>query len=202
MFGGPNMEETLFQLKFCAKQLEKLSKKAEKDEKKEKDKIKKALASGDVERARIYAENAVRKKNESLNYLRMSSKVDATSSRVQTAVTMKGVAKNMGSVVKALDKAINSMELEKISEVMDKFEKQFEDLDVQTSVMENAMGTATTTTTPATQVDDLIKQVAEENGLEVTSQLASVPSGTIGESVAATSTVDDPLSRRLAALRE
>lgn len=41
--------------------------------------------------ARVYAENAIRKKNESLNYLRMSSKVDAVSSRVQTAVTMKGV---------------------------------------------------------------------------------------------------------------
>ena len=53
---------------------------------------------------------------------------------MQTAVTMKGVAKNMGSVVKALDKAINSMELQKISEVMDKFESQFEDLDVRTSV--------------------------------------------------------------------
>ena len=101
----------------------------------------------------------------------MSSKVDATASRVQTAVTMKGVAKNMESVVKALDKAINSMELQKISEVMDKFEQQFEDLDVQTSVMENAMGTATTTTTPADQVDDLIRQVAEENGLEVSSHL-------------------------------
>ena len=37
--------------------------------------------------------------------------------RVQTAVTMKGVAKNMGSVVKSLEKAINSMELQKISEV-------------------------------------------------------------------------------------
>jgi charged multivesicular body protein 1 len=47
---------------------------------------------------------------------------------------MKGVAKNMGSVVKALDKAINSMELQKISAVMDKFETQFEDLDVRTSV--------------------------------------------------------------------
>ena len=42
---------------------------------------------------------------------------------------------------------------------MDKFEQQFEDLDVQTSVMENAMGTATTTSTPASQVDDLIRQV-------------------------------------------
>ena len=47
---------------------------------------------------------------------------------------MKGVSKNMGSVVKALDKAINSMELQKISAVMDKFESQFEDLDVRTSV--------------------------------------------------------------------
>ena len=44
------------------------------------------------------------------------------------------VAKNMGSVVKSLDKAINSMELQKITAVMDKFEQQFEDLDVHTSV--------------------------------------------------------------------
>ena len=45
---------------------------------------------------------------------------------------------------------------------MDKFEKQFEDLDVHTSVIENAMGTATSTSTPASQVDDLIKQVEEQ----------------------------------------
>jgi hypothetical protein len=50
---------------------------------------------------------------------------------------MKSVAKNMGSVVKALDKAINSMELQKISAVMDKFESQFEDLDVRTSVRDH-----------------------------------------------------------------
>merc|ERR1712106_1136438 len=133
----------------------------------------------------------------------MSSKVDATASRVQTAVTMKGVAKNMESVTKALDKAINSMELQKISEVMDKFESQFEDLDVHTSVMEGAMGSAPTSMTPAPQVDDLIRQVAEENGLEVEEQLASVPGADpMAESVAASSVKDDPLSRRLAALRE
>jgi len=205
MFGfgsSKSMDETLFQLKFCSKQLERLSKKAEKDQKKEEAQLKKCLEKGDVERGRIYAENAVRKKNESLNYLRMSAKVDATASRVQSAVTMKGVAKNMEGVVKALDKAINSMELQKISEVMDKFESQFEDLDVHTSVMENAMGTATTTSTPASQVDDLIKQVAEENGLEVAAALPATTTGTIGETVAASATTDDPLSRRLAALRE
>ena len=43
--------------------------------------------------------------------------------------------------------------------------------------MEQAMGSATTTTTPADQVDDLIKAVADEAGLEISSQLASVPTG-------------------------
>ncbi len=50
-----------------------------------------ALQQGNVEGARIYAENAIRKKNESLNYLRFASKVDAVSARVQTAQTMKQV---------------------------------------------------------------------------------------------------------------
>ena len=68
-----------------------LSKKAEKEQKSQEAKVKKALEQGNVEGARIYAENAVRKKNESLNYLRMSGKVDAVASRVQSAVTMKGV---------------------------------------------------------------------------------------------------------------
>merc|ERR1712050_694534 len=99
-----------------------MSKKAEKEQKQQEAQVKKALEKGNPDVARVYAENAIRKKNESLNYLRMSSKVDATASRVQSAVTMKGVAKNMEGVVKALDKAINSMELTKISEVMDKFE--------------------------------------------------------------------------------
>merc|ERR1712002_851182 len=165
-----------------------MSKKAEKEQKTQESKVKKALEQGNVEGARIYAENAVRKKNESLNYLRMSGKVDAVASRVQSAVTMKGVAKNMGSVVKSLEKAVNSMELQKISEVMDKFESQFEDLDVHTAVMEDAMGTATTTTTPASQVDDLIKQVADESGLEISAQMVPAPSNTIGETVAASAT--------------
>ena len=77
-----------------------LSKKAEKEQKTEQNKVKKALEQGNVEVARIHAENAVRKKNESLNYLRMSGKVDAVASRVQSAVTMKGVRFSTNYVLK------------------------------------------------------------------------------------------------------
>lgn len=198
------MEDTLFQLRFSAKQLERLSKKAEKDQAAQQSKVKKALQQGNIEGAKIYAENAIRKKNESLNFLRMASKVDAVRSKVQTAVTMKGVAKNMGQVVKALDKAVNTMDLQKISSVMEKFESQFEDMDVRTSVMEDAMGSATTLSTPKEQVDSLIQQVAEENGLEITDQLAmagNVPTS-IGTASAVSSKNEDQLSQRLAALRQ
>lgn len=44
-----------------------------------------------METAKLYAENAIRKKNESLNYLRMSGRIDAVAARVQTALTMKTV---------------------------------------------------------------------------------------------------------------
>lgn len=40
----------------------------------------------------------------------------------------------MGQVTKALDKALNSMDLQKVSAVMDKFESQVQNLDVHTSV--------------------------------------------------------------------
>lgn len=72
--------------------MERASKRCEKDEKAQKAKVRKALAQGNVEGARIYAENAIRKKNEGLNYLRMAARVDAVSNRVQTAMMTKDVS--------------------------------------------------------------------------------------------------------------
>lgn len=44
-----------------------------------------------MEVARIHAENAIRQKNQSVNFLRMAARVDAVAARVQTAVTMNQV---------------------------------------------------------------------------------------------------------------
>lgn len=51
-----------------------------------------ALHQKNTECARVYAENAIRKKNEAVNLLRLSSRVDAVASKVQTAITMKSVS--------------------------------------------------------------------------------------------------------------
>lgn len=62
---------------------------------------------------------------------------------------------------------MRSMNMEQISNLMDRFEQQFESLDVQTSVMSDAMQSTTTMTTPQNQVDSLMQEVADEAGIEL-----------------------------------
>jgi len=196
-----SMEKHLFNLKFAAKELERNSKKCDKEEKVEKAKLKKAIEKGNMEVAKIHAENAIRQKNQSLNFLRMSARIDATASRVQSAVTTKKVSKSMEGVVKGMSAAMKSMNLEKISTLMDNFEKEFEDLDVQTSVMEGAMSQTTATNIPQDSVDVLMRQAADEAGLELNMELPGPAQQTVGQSTQA-STEQDELSQRLARLRQ
>ncbi|KAF2981515.1 hypothetical protein EK904_002889 [Melospiza melodia maxima] len=171
------MSEHLFNLKFAAKELNRNSKKCDKEEKAEKAKIKKAIQKGNMEVARIHAENAIRQKNQAINFLRMSARVDAVAARVQTAVTMG-----------------------KISALMDKFEHQFETLDVQTQQMEDTMSNTTTLTTPQNQVDMLLQEMADEAGLDLNMELPQGQTGSVSTSVA--SAEQDELSQRLARLRD
>merc|ERR1712203_214595 len=126
----------------------------------------------------------------------------ATASRVQSAVTTKKVTKSMEGVVKGMSAAMKSMNLEKISGLMDKFEKEFEDLDVQTSVMEGAMSQTTATNIPQDAVEQLMKQAADEAGLELNMDLPSAVNNTIGTSTQAATSEQDELNQRLARLRQ
>lgn len=131
---------------------------------------------------------------------------------------MRQVTGSMSSVVKGLDKAMQSMDLERvrtgrshqISLVMDKFENQLEDVDVQTSYMETTMNSTTAQGMPQDQVDLLMQQVADENGIEVHQQLgeaglagkvSDLPAERIARRAAPTADQDEALAQRLRALR-
>lgn len=194
--------DQLFNLRFTSKQLAKMSTKSEKKAKLEQGKVKKAIEQGNMEGARIYAQNAIREKNLALNYLRLSSRVDAVASRVETAVRMQNVTKAMAGVVKGMDVAMQSMDLNRISQVMDQFERQFEDMDVQSEFMENAMGQTTALTTPASEVDSLIQQVADEHGLDLADKMGAIPTGAPAQQVAqGAGSEQDELTARLDRLK-
>jgi hypothetical protein len=62
-----SLEEQVFNIRFTAKQLSKQHDKLMQQEKKDRLNVKKAVEAGDKERARIYAETAIRNKNQALN---------------------------------------------------------------------------------------------------------------------------------------
>ncbi|XP_027864825.1 charged multivesicular body protein 1b-like isoform X3 [Xiphophorus couchianus] len=157
----PNMEKHLFNLKIAAKELQHNSKKCDKEEKAEKAKAKKAIQKGNTEAARIHAENAIRQKHQSINLLRTSARVDAVASRVQTAVTMN-----------------------QISALMNQFERHFETLDVQTVLMEDTMGSTSMLTTPQNEVDTLLREMADEAGLDLSVALPPGQTSPVASTVA------------------
>ncbi|KAL8804786.1 MAG: hypothetical protein Q9182_002378 [Xanthomendoza sp. 2 TL-2023] len=195
------LEKSLFNLKFTAKQLTRQAAKAGRDETAEKNKLKKAIQQNHPDIAKIYAQNAIRKQNEKVNLLRLGSRLDAVASRVQTAVTMRQVTGSMAGVVKGMEGAMRAMDLEKISAVMDKFESQFEDLDVATGYYENATSSATAVGTPQDDVDRLIGQVADEAGVELQAEMKAPEVGVKAGPVGAQEEREEELGERLRALR-
>lgn len=194
----PSLEDSLFKLKFTAKTLRRQSVKAGKEVENEKKKIKKAMLGGNEEIARLHAQTATRKHSEQLNLLRLASRVDAVASRVQTAVTMRQLTGNMGVVVKGMDKAMESMNTESISLIMDKFEQQFEDMDASASYYESATGAASAVDTPQEEVDILLQQVADDAGIEMSHNLGAVPTALPPQKQ---DVIEDKLEERLRALR-
>lgn len=197
-----NLDNTLFQLKFTAKQLNKQAAKAAKEEKQEINKLKKVLNESE-EIGKLYASNAIRKRNERVQLLKLASRVDSVASRVQTAVTMRQVSGSMAQVCRGMDKALQSMNLQQITMVMEKFEQQFEDLDASVNVYEDMGANADAVVVDGDKVDELINQVADENGLELkhSAQLADLPAVKETTASVVNEEKEDKLAERLRALR-
>ena len=83
---------------------------------------------------------------------------------------------------------------------MDKFENQFDDLDVATGYYENATSSATATATPQEDVDRLMNQVADEAGVELQTEMHNAEAPT-KVTTGPTEVEEDGLGDRLRALR-
>lgn len=83
---------------------------------------------------------------------------------------------------------------------MDRFETQFEDLDVATGYYEQAASSSTAVATPQDDVDKLMSQVADEAGVELSQEMAGA---TPAKNIEAPPEEEreDKLGERLRALR-
>ena len=99
---------------------------------------------------------------------------------------MRGVTQSMAQTVRGMDAALKSMDLEKIGAVMEKFEAQFEDLDVVTGYYEGVAGGVESQQVGVEghgEVEALMGRVADEAGVELNKAFVegSVPTAEVGE---------------------
>ena len=170
---GKSVDDICFEMKFQGKSLERLSKKAEKDEKKARKQCKDAITRGNKEAAEIYAQNAIRHRGESNNFLRMASKVDGVASKLKSVQLQKSVAQGLGQMSTEMGRALEQTDVMAIAQQMDGFERRLAELDTQGQLVEQA--TAQVTAQPTDQVDALIQEVAEQNALDLDALMPAAP---------------------------
>ena len=92
------------------------------------------------------------------------------------------MAASLKQTVSLMSKVTANMPLTETSKLMDSLEKNFEDLEVKTKVMDDAMQNATTVQQPVDQVANLMREMADEAGIELNLNMPTAP--TISTSVA------------------
>eukprot|EP00871_Galdieria_phlegrea_P002975 jgi/Galph1/3679/GphlegSOOS_G2361.1 len=170
VFKRKTFEDYAIDLKLTQKQLERQAKRCEKQQKQEQLKLKKAIEQHNAEGAKIFAQNS-----RYLTLFKKRTQLDAVAGKLQSANAVQNISGEFSYLVKDIDKAMAQMDLVKVSQVMSKFECQFEDLDVRGDVLESSMASSVATAAPEDQVQALIQQTADEYNLELDEAMTNVP---------------------------
>ena len=169
--------DTMFEFKMMSKSMAKESAKSEKQSKALIEKVKKCIAKGDYEQAKTAASDAIREKNMVKRYRVLSSKISTVAQRLKTAYQNQRLTEQMQSLTQQLLGAGNMMDIVKMTETMSNFEKLFDDLDVNSNMMDQVFDNVNAGTVNENEVNQLIGQIAQQNGLKLSEEFEDVHLG-------------------------
>ena len=171
------MFDTMFEFKMMGKSMAKEAKKAENQNKNLIKKVKDCIARGDYEQAKVAASDAIRQKNQVRRYRVLSSKIDTVAQRLQQAYQNQRLTEQMQSLTQQMVGAGNMMDMVKMTETMANFEKLFDDLDVNSTMMDQVFDNVNAGTVNDAEVNTLIQQVAQQNGMKLSEDFDNVQIG-------------------------
>jgi charged multivesicular body protein 1 len=169
--------DTMFEFKMMAKQMQKEAGRSEKQSKALVEKVKKCIAKNDYEQAKLAASDAIRQKNMVKRYRVLSSKIDTVAQRLKTAYQNQKLSEQMTSLTQQLLGAGSMMDIVKMTETMSNFEKLFDDLDINSNMMDQVFDNVNAGTVNENEVNQLIGQIAQQNGMKLSDEFDGVQLG-------------------------
>uniref|UniRef100_A0A7S2Z1T3 Uncharacterized protein n=1 Tax=Chloropicon laureae TaxID=464258 RepID=A0A7S2Z1T3_9CHLO len=145
--------------------------------------MKKMAKGNQNEAVKVMAKSLIRMRHNITKYYTVKSQLQAVSMRMQTLKASQSMADAMKGVTKALTGMNGQLSLPEIQKTLREFERQNEKMDMTEEIMNDAMDDAFEEDGEAEETEELVQQVFDEIGINLNSQLASVPTG--GQQVAA-----------------
>jgi len=160
-------------LKFRENELKRTIDKLAKEERKEKKELLKLMKAGDDEMINGQAELVGNIQGNIREMTRSKQRLHVFGAKIRSARMNQSIGASMVAVSRALGRVTQSIQLEKIEAVMEDLSKQYNDIDVMTSVLDTATSQTTASTVSPEAVERLKRQVADEAGLELSQDLNS-----------------------------
>ncbi|EPS60045.1 hypothetical protein M569_14759, partial [Genlisea aurea] len=128
----------------------------------------------------------------------IATHTQSMSAQASVSTAMRGAGKAMAAMNKQMDPA-------KQAKVVRDFQRESAQIDMTTEMMADAIDDVLDNDEAEDETEELTNQVLDEIGVDIASQLSTAPKGKIGgrkkEDVAGSSTTQEDLEKRLAALR-
>ena len=160
----------IFEFRQTAKQMERQTAKNKASQDIYTKKIKEAIQKNNPTLAKQYGEQALRARNDARRYSTLASKVSGISSRLQAAHQNHQLTSQMANLVNQMSK-VNFNSVGAV-ETMENFEKMFDNLDVQTKMMDDVLDNINLGTVNDQEVNELLQQCAEGQANKIDMMMA------------------------------
>ena len=160
----------IFEFRSMAKQMERQADKSKNTQDFYTKKVKQAIEQNNPTLAKQYGEQALRARKDVNRYRTLSSKINGISSKLNAAYKNHQLTSQMASMVNKL----SSINLNAVGavETLDKFEKMFDNIDVQTKMMDDVLDNIGVGTVNDQEVNELLAQCAEGQANKIDMMMA------------------------------
>jgi len=170
----------ILNLKLVNRRLTKSQRKLENQERKTERKIRTAIQKGDMQSARMYAQDTVRSRKWARGYQSLLSKIDGLIFKLERAEAVQDIASEMKGVARSLIDANASLNLPEIDSLVGDMNEALEGIDDTSEIMEESMDSLFASDTDEGEIDSLLGEYGAEVGIAASSGLPA-PSGQISE---------------------
>lgn len=147
--------------------------------------IKKMAKMGQMDAVKIMAKDLIRTRRYVKKFMLMRANIQAVSLKLTALKSTDAMAQAMKGVTKAMVKMNQQLKLPEIQRIMMEFEKQSEIMDMKEEMMSDAVDDALGDDDDEEESEAIVQQVLDELGLQLTDDLATLPTAGKG-SVAST----------------